>query len=211
MNPLSSICSDCLQEQPRLYDRNDQILRDQQAAAVPYPVRAPEQEASAGAGDKPAAGSSGMEDRWSPGEEQHDGVGGAYSRLSLLCRPLLQDAETADAGGVTSDEADQVERLRQRDSEVRRHEQAHAAALGAYAGVISYTYQIGPDGKAYAIGGATVVRPPGGNSPEQRAAWGRTVRNAAFAAGEPSAADVAVAADATRMQNIMCPGFSVIA
>lgn len=212
MNPLSTMVSDHLQDQPRLYDRSGQAVRDQQAAKTPYVVREPEQEEPTGSDDTSAGDNFNTEDRWLPRSQEQAGEGGAYSKESLLSnKQLQQGAEPADARGLTPDEADQVERLRQRDSEVRRHEQAHSGALGAYAGAVSYTYQIGPDGRSYAVGGSTEVRPPSGSDAEQKAAWGRVVKNAAFAAGDASAADVAVAADATRAQMTTHPGFSVIA
>ena len=44
--------------------------------------------------------------------------------------------------------------LKQRDQQVRQHELAHIAASGGLAqGGPSYTYQRGPDGQNYAIGG----------------------------------------------------------
>ena len=54
---------------------------------------------------------------------------------------------------LSEEEKEAVAKLRERDAEVHRHEQAHAAAGGQYAGVPSYTHQQGPDGKRYAVGG----------------------------------------------------------
>ncbi len=45
-----------------------------------------------------------------------------------------------------------LEKFKQRDSEVKTHEQAHASNANTTA-PISYNYQVGPDGKLYATGG----------------------------------------------------------
>ena len=45
-----------------------------------------------------------------------------------------------------------LEKFKNSDSNIRTHEQAHAAN-GATTTPISYKYQMGPDGKMYAIGG----------------------------------------------------------
>jgi hypothetical protein len=211
MNPISSLINDSLHEPARLYDLNAQIARDQQAAKTPDPVSDPEQGAPARSSDGSTDDGAGAGDRWLPRDGQQNADDGTYTRQALSYSSLRQETEMAGTTSLTPEEADQVERLRNRDSEVHQHEQAHAGALGTYAGAIAYMYQIGPDGKAYAIGGSTEVKPPTGKDPAQQAAWGRTVRNAAFAAGDASAADVAVAADATRAQLAAYPGFSVIA
>ncbi|MDR1535751.1 MAG: catalase, partial [Planctomycetota bacterium] len=66
-------------------------------------------------------------------------------------RPADPGTET-DPKGEPLDRREQAEldRLQTRDGEVRRHEQAHKAAGGRYAGAISYEYSRGPDGKRYA-------------------------------------------------------------
>ena len=40
---------------------------------------------------------------------------------------------------------------------MRAHEQAHKGAAGSHGGSISYTYQTGPNGKKYAVGGEVPV------------------------------------------------------
>lgn len=45
-----------------------------------------------------------------------------------------------------------LERFKNKDSEIRVHEQLHAS-LGTTTTPISYSYQMGPDGKLYATGG----------------------------------------------------------
>ncbi len=110
-----------------------------------------------------------------------------------------------DARGLSQAEQDQVADLKARDAEVRRHEQAHAAVGGQYAGSPSYTYQTGPDGQRYAIGGAVSIdASPVPDDPAATIAKMEVVKAAALAPAEPSAADrqVASLADAQRAQAI---------
>lgn len=108
---------------------------------------------------------------------------------------------SSSAGGeqeLTREQEEQVRELKDRDSEVRAHENAHAAVGGQYAGSPSYTYQTGPDGGRYAIGGEVpidVSDVPG--EPEKTIAKMQVVRAAAMAPAEPSAADRQVAAQAS--------------
>merc|ERR1712169_94465 len=44
-----------------------------------------------------------------------------------------------------------------RDQEVRVHEQAHSASGGVHAGSASFSYETGPDGVLYAVGGEVSV------------------------------------------------------
>jgi len=54
---------------------------------------------------------------------------------------------------LSPDEERLVTDLQARDAEVKTHEAAHQAAGAGMTGAASYTYQQGPDGKMYAIGG----------------------------------------------------------
>ncbi|WP_206171699.1 putative metalloprotease CJM1_0395 family protein [Thiorhodococcus mannitoliphagus] len=103
---------------------------------------------------------------------------------------------------LTQDELREVQLLAQRDAEVRAHEQAHIAAGGPYVnGAASYSYQMGPDGKSYAIGGEvgidTSMR---SGDPEANLEKARTILRAALAPAEPSTQDRSVAADARAME-----------
>ena len=89
-----------------------------------------------------------------------------------------------------------VQQLKSRDREVRAHEAAHAAAGGQYVtGGPSFTYQKGPDGQSYAIGGEVRIdasKVP--NDPEATKAKAEIVRRAALAPAQPSTQDLQVAA-----------------
>ena len=91
----------------------------------------------------------------------------------------------------------EIAKLVSRDQEVRTHEQAHAAVGGRYAGAPSYTYERGPDGKRYAVGGeVSIDTSPIPNDPEATLRKMEVVIRAALAPAEPSAQDRQVAAQA---------------
>lgn len=92
-----------------------------------------------------------------------------------------------------------IAELKQRDAEVKIHEQAHASVGGQLAGSPSYTFQTGPDGQKYAVGGevqidVSVVP----DDPQATIAKMQQVKAAALAPAQPSGADRQIAAEATR-------------
>lgn len=98
---------------------------------------------------------------------------------------------------LTQAEKQQVSKLQARDAEVRAHEAAHlAAAGGTAAGGASFTYQKGPDGKQYAIGGEVPIDMSKGSTPEATIAKMQQVKAAATAPANPSGQDMKVAATA---------------
>ncbi len=107
-------------------------------------------------------------------------------------------ADPADSLSLSPEARQQLRELKQRDAEVRAHEGAHMAAGGAHVtGGADYTYQKGPDGRQYAIGGHVSIDAsavPG--DPEATKEKARQVRRAALAPGEPSGQDRQVAARA---------------
>ncbi len=105
-----------------------------------------------------------------------------------------------DGEPLSEQEQEQVERLEDRDAEVRAHELAHKAAAGPYAtGGPTYSYQTGPDGKRYAVGGSVQIDvSPVKGDPEATIRKMAVVRRAALAPKEPSAQDRRVAAQADR-------------
>lgn len=86
--------------------------------------------------------------------------------------------------------------------EVKAHERAHMAALGAYAaGPINYNYITLPDGSKYAVGGSIKVDlTPVPGDPEATIRKARAIINAAGAVSSPSPADMRVAAQAYQME-----------
>nr|WP_315257001.1 putative metalloprotease CJM1_0395 family protein [uncultured Duganella sp.] len=94
-----------------------------------------------------------------------------------------------------------IDQLKARDLEVRQHEQAHMAAAGGLAtSGASYTYQRGPNGVDYAIGGEVNIDTAPGATPEETIERARAIQAAALAPAEPSGPDRAVAAQAQQME-----------
>lgn len=146
--------------------------------------------------------------------DQRDAQGQAASRVSGIA-PLPAEASEKPAasrralamreerGGraaarlpdeLSVAEREVVERLRQRDAQVRQEETAHAAVAGDLAGPIEYVYQRGPDGRQYAVGGSVGIRAAltsGDPAAAQRV--GVRLAAAAQAATNPSAQDQATA------------------
>lgn len=109
------------------------------------------------------------------------------------------EAEEEGANGLTSEEEAVVAELQRRDAEVRRHEQAHAAAGGRFAGAPSYEFERGPDGALYAIGGeVSIDTSPIPGDPQATIQKAQQIRRAALAPNDPSPQDQRVAAEANQ-------------
>ncbi|MGM0442970.1 MAG: putative metalloprotease CJM1_0395 family protein [Fibrobacterota bacterium] len=110
-----------------------------------------------------------------------------------------RDKSGSSREDLSREEEAQVSELRKRDREVRAHEQAHIAAGGQYVtGGASYSYQNGPDGKRYAVGGEVGIDTSSEKSPEATIAKMQVVKSAAMAPAKPSGQDRSVAAQASR-------------
>lgn len=93
-----------------------------------------------------------------------------------------------------------VAKLEARDAEVRAHEAAHMAAGGGIAGGASFDYEIGPNGKAYAVGGEVPIDISPESDPKATQAKMQKVRAAALAPASPSPQDIKVAATASMIE-----------
>ncbi|SFV52671.1 SrpA-related protein [hydrothermal vent metagenome] len=111
-----------------------------------------------------------------------------------------ESKKSSNSEELSEDEKRLVKDLAARDSEVKAHEAAHQSAAGGLAGAASYTYQQGPDGKMYAIGGEVPISMPSSSSPEETIQNARKVASAALAAGDPSPQDFSVASSARVME-----------
>ncbi|MDT0595152.1 putative metalloprotease CJM1_0395 family protein [Glaciecola petra] len=111
-----------------------------------------------------------------------------------------QSQEKTNSTELSEDEEKQVQQLKDRDREVRIHEQAHAAVGGQYAGSPSYTFETGPDGKRYAVGGEVSIDVAEEEKPEDTIQKMQIVRAAALAPAEPSTQDLKVAAEASQKE-----------
>lgn len=108
--------------------------------------------------------------------------------------------ELSNPDELSQDEKRLVDALKARDMEVHTHEAAHKAVAGSMAGAPSYTYQQGPDGKMYAIGGQISISVKAASSPEEAIANAAQIIAAAMASSSPSPQDSAVASSARIMQ-----------
>jgi hypothetical protein len=128
----------------------------------------------------------------------------AGSRLDdLLGQKSAMERKQAEEKGSRSTEVlAELSQLKARDGEVRAHEAAHIATGGRYiTGGASYTYQRGPDGGQYAVGGEVGIdSSPASGKPEETVQKMRVVRAAALAPSEPSGADLSVAAAASQAE-----------
>ncbi len=110
--------------------------------------------------------------------------------------------KSADAQGkLSAEQQEQLTKLKARDADVRQHEQAHQAAGGPYAGSISFTYQQGPDGKRYAVGGEVPIDTSPERTPQETIRKMEVVKRAALSPTDPSSQDARVAAMA-EMQGL---------
>lgn len=138
------------------------------------------------------------------GDAGHRRVGAAQE--SEIAHDIAKDAVGPNAEAkakpgrsdeLTDEETAEVEQLRQRDAEVRRHEMAHASAGGPHAGAPNYDLERGPDGSMYAVGGHVRIDvSPVSGDPAATLRKMQQVRRAALAPAEPSAQDRRVAARA---------------
>jgi ribosomal protein S30 len=103
-----------------------------------------------------------------------------------------------DQKSLSMEELKILSELKARDTEVRAHEQAHLSSAGQYAaGGASFSYTAGPNGKRYATGGEVPIDMSKADSPAATISKMRTVRRAALAPANPSAADRSIAASAS--------------
>lgn len=103
-----------------------------------------------------------------------------------------------DGEVLSPSERSEIAVLKRADNAVRAHEQAHLAAAGSLSiGGASFQYQVGPDGRRYAIGGEVSIDTSRGATPDETIAKMSQVRTAALAPADPSPQDRKVAARAS--------------
>lgn len=96
----------------------------------------------------------------------------------------------------------ELERLKERDKEVKKHEEAHKRASGGLLTVgPTYEYKVGPDGKKYAVSGDVQIdiAEVKGN-PEATLQKAQQIKRAALAPEQPSPQDKRIAAKAVEME-----------
>jgi hypothetical protein len=154
------------------------------------------------------------------GDRDRSREAGVVVRLSPHARKILGETDAGrtddakrDEGGSNDGEApapgpkklsnedkQAVSRLAARDTEVHAHEAAHQAAARGLGGAASFSYEVGPDGRRYAVGGEVPVSIEPGRTPQETISNAQTVRAAALAPSDPSAQDLAVASQASQME-----------
>jgi Zn-dependent metalloprotease len=102
---------------------------------------------------------------------------------------------------ISEQDLQQLRQLKSRDLVVRAHEAAHlAAASGIVVGGTSYSYQRGPDGVQYAIGGeVSIDTSKVAGDPNATLQKAQQIQAAALAPTQPSSQDRTVAARAAKM------------
>lgn len=109
--------------------------------------------------------------------------------------------DNKDPNQLSQEEEAEVKELKQRDQEVRQHEQAHKSAGGQYTSGPTYEYTNGPDNKRYATGGEVQIDTSEESTPEKTIEKAKIIKRSATAPAEPSAQDRRVAAEADRMEE----------
>jgi len=115
-----------------------------------------------------------------------------------------QDAANAKRpeSELSEEEKAELEKLRARDREVRAHEAAHKAAAGSHArGSAQFTFDEGPDGRRYAVGGeVSIDTSKVSGDPEATIRKAQAIQRAANAPAQPSGQDRSVASQASQME-----------
>jgi hypothetical protein len=204
MSRISPITPDETQdEQNRLEAYYQNLIQEQMQKKTAPLIREVEKCPSAPSSDEQTnqQPSNFQGDQFNPSHQGNTAA--TYSKKGLIDHALRTDSDAklpSMKKELSEEDKDLIRRLQARDAEVRAHELRHVAALGPYAGSVRYDYQIGPDGRAYAIGGTTEVRNTGSADPGASAQRARIIRQAAMAGGDPSDADMSVAASAIQTE-----------
>jgi hypothetical protein len=130
------------------------------------------------------------------GEQQTDSD--SRTREDEAVKEESQSSNPDAESNLSQDEKLLLEKLKKVDSEVRAHEMAHIAAGAEFiTSGATFSYQKGPDGQNYAVGGEVSIdtsTEPG--DPEATLQKMRRVRAAALAPAQPSSQDLKVASNA---------------
>jgi len=133
-------------------------------------------------------------------EEQPNGSSQHHSANDAQEDESTQGSVTEESDHKEIQKERVINELQLRDKEVRAHELAHAAVGGSFTGAPNYSFETGPDGKKYAVGGEVSVdlSTVAGN-PTATIAKMQKVHAAALAPANPSAQDTKVAANALQI------------
>ncbi len=128
--------------------------------------------------------------------------GGQQPSVSSAVERAPEERAVGGKSELTEEEQREVEKLKQRDTEVRRHEAAHKAAAGSFAsGAPQFEFTRGPDGRQYATGGEVQIDTSEvSGDPRATQRKMQQIRRAANAPANPSSQDRAVAAQAAQQE-----------
>ncbi|MBR9790279.1 MAG: hypothetical protein GYB58_00890 [Gammaproteobacteria bacterium] len=182
--------------------RRDNLARE----SIPQPSDAKQGSAEQGLGSESDKLKSSVKGNQPLTYERPQSNQGSAAQITGDSQQQFNDASEESAGKEDARERQQeqaeqrqVESMKERDQEVRTHEQAHATIGGQYAGSPQYDFQRGPDGQRYAIDGEVSIDVSTENTPQQTIRKMQQVRAAALAPAEPSPQDLQVAAEASRI------------
>lgn len=182
--------------------RRDNLARE----SIPQPSDAKQGGAEQGLGSESDKLKSSVKGNQPLTYERPQSNQGSAAQVTGDSQQQFNDASEESAGKEDARERQQeqteqrqIESLKERDQEVRTHEQAHATIGGQYAGSPQYDFQRGPDGQRYAIDGEVSIDVSTENTPQQTIRKMQQVRAAALAPAEPSPQDLQVAAEASRI------------
>lgn len=138
----------------------------------------------------------------SPASDNHDTVTlSQEAQDKVVTSEKTADPERSPSSSsqdLSREDAEELTKLKARDVEVRAHEQAHLSAAGGFAtGGVSFTYQKGPDGQTYAVGGEVGIDLSDEQDPNATVRKMQTIKRAALAPAMPSSTDRMVAGQAS--------------
>lgn len=124
-----------------------------------------------------------------------------YHELAAQAGPENVAGTKLSAQTGDSRQQRETQALKDRDREVRAHEQAHLSSAGGIAvSGARFQFVIGPDGQRYATGGEVSIDTSAvPNDPLATLRKAETIRRAALAPAQPSGQDYSVAAKAAMM------------
>jgi hypothetical protein len=163
----------------------------------------------AGPDDASAAGTAPPDDGISLALSPESREAARQAALEMLRQSQARHGHEGDGNAKAPDpaqhaeegrEGEKVRELEQQDRETRARGQAHAAAIGTLGGALTFTYQVGPDGRLYAVAGEVKIDTTAvSGDPEATLRKAQQIERAAFAPGDPSPEDRRAAAMAAAL------------
>ena len=139
--------------------------------------------------------------------DSYQNVSSIYQQLALkkselsnldkkeLEKSAFEKNDTVQLGEKNYDENDYqrvLNKFKNKDNEIRTHEQTHAS-LGTTTAPINYNFQVGPDGKLYAMGGSVRFDTSIPSNPENAKVKLEELRDASSSVSPLSGADASIA------------------